>query len=97
MSCPNCDSADVVDYWKIKANQTGTLAELVLQLHYPDARKCGDCGLVWWTQRQHDDVREIRQREPHQPTLMPCSPCPDCAHLHRLSKCTCGCTNQEWR
>ncbi len=31
-------------------------------------------------------------------SLIPsCTPCPDCGHKHRASKCICGCKNKAWR
>lgn len=99
--CPNCESADTVSYWDIRDNQkTGSLGSVVhiYKTHYPDARKCVDCELVWWTEPQRISIAALRAREPKEPTLMPCPPCPDCGHLHRLSGCaSCECTNRSWR
>lgn len=49
--CPGCLSADTVSYWDIKRANPGPyddLCNLVYREFYPDARKCVDCGEVWW-------------------------------------------------
>lgn len=46
-ACRACGSPDTVGYWEIRENQDdGSAQHAILKRHYPNARKCVDCGAV---------------------------------------------------